>query len=100
MANFSPKDPSEGIFYGHDFTELLASGETISSAAASMRVLAGTDASASSMLSGSPVITGSVVKHKVIGGVAGNSYMFGIAATTSTGQVFIESGTIKVKEKD
>ena len=99
-TTFSHKDPSEVIFYGIDFSALLNTAETISSATASMRVLQGTDATPSAMLSGSPSISGGIVKHKIIGGVVGAVYLFGLSVITNAGQTFVESGPIKVLERD
>lgn len=100
MAAYTPKDPGEDIYYGHDFANLLAAGETISSASATMRVITGTDLTPSAMLSGTPVVSGTTVKHKVIDGVAGNTYMFAVTVVTSAGQTFIEAAPIRVMERD
>ena len=100
MNQFEHKDPSEAIFYGFDFAPLLGTGETISSATASMRVTQGIDASAAAMLSGAPSISAGIVKQKIVNGVAGAVYLFGLSIVTSAGQTFIESGPIKVLERD
>lgn len=100
MNTFSPKDPAEQIFYSTDFSALLSAGETLSTATASLRVTSGTDAAPSAMLSGLPVITGSIVSQLVIGGVAGSTYLLGISVTTSTGQVFVEAAQLDVLERD
>ena len=100
MNYFEHKDPSEAIFYGIDFSNLLGTGETISSATASMRVTQGTDASASSMLSGAPSISAGIVKQKIVSGVAGAVYLLGLSIVTSAGQTFVESGALKVLERD
>lgn len=100
MNTFSPKDPAEQIFYSIDFSALLGTGETLGTASASMRVTSGTDAAPSAMLSGLPVITGSIVSQLVIGGVAGSTYLLGISVTTSTGQTFVEAAPLKVLDRD
>jgi hypothetical protein len=99
-TTFSPKDPEEDIHYGIDFSYLLDEAETISSATASMRVVSGTDSAPADMLSGSPIINGGQVSHKVIGGIAGCTYLFSLHVLTSAGQGFIESAPIKVIERD
>lgn len=99
-ATFAPKDPAEAVFYGIDFSALLADGETISSATPLLRALTKDDAGTAAMLSGSAVITGAVVTQKIINGLAGNTYRFGISITTSTGQIFIDAGDIAVAERD
>lgn len=98
--NFSPKDPAEVIAYGFDFAKLLAVGETLSTATASMRCTAGVDVAPAAMISGQAVISGTSVKQTLIGGVAGCTYLFGIQVTTSAGQTFVESATLKVEERD
>lgn len=99
-TTFSPKDPAEAIFYGIDFAALLAAGETISSASVTIRVTKGTDATPSAMLSGSAVIDGTTVKHKLTGGVAGAVYQVGISIITSAGQTFVEAAPLQVIERD
>jgi len=99
-TTFSPKDPEEDIHYGIDFSSLLGEAEIINSATASMRVLFGSDPAPGDMLSGSPIINGGQVSHKVIGGIAGCTYLFSLHVLTSAGQGFIESAPIKVIERD
>jgi hypothetical protein len=99
-TTFTPKDPAEAIYYGVDFASLLAVGETISSATVSNRALVLTDAGSAAMLSGSPVIAGSVVTQKIIAGLAGNTYRIGFSVVTSVGQTFVEAGDLVVAERD
>ena len=99
-TTFSPKDPAETLYYGIDFSALLGTGETITSATAAIRVTTGTDASPSSLLSGAPAISAGVVSQKVTGGVAGCTYLLGISITTSAGQTFVEAAPINVLERD
>ena len=99
-ATFSPKDPTEAIYYGIDCAALLGTGETVSSTTPSIRALTFADASEASMLSGAAVIDGSVVKQKIIAGLAGNTYRLGFAVVTSLGQTFVEAADIKVLEVD
>ena len=65
-----------------------------------VRTTKGTDASPAAMLSGSAVIDGSTVKHKIVGGVAGAVYQIGISIITSAGQTFVESAPLQVIERD
>jgi hypothetical protein len=99
-TTFSPKDPAEVIFYGIDFSSMLADAETISSATPSIRALLKDDAGTAAMLSGSASIVGKVVTQKEQGGLAGNTYRHGIAVVTSAGQTFVEAGDIAVAERD
>ena len=99
-TTFSPKDPTESIFYGIDFAALLGVGETISSATPSLRAITLADAGTAAMLSGAAVIVGSIVKQKIIAGQAGNVYRFGISILTNAGQTFVEAGDIAISERD
>jgi hypothetical protein len=99
-TTFTAKDPAESIFYGIDFSALLGTGETISSATPAIRGLVMDDAGSAAMLSGPAVIDGAMVKQLVIGGIAGNSYRLGITVVTTAGQVFVEAGDIAVIERD
>ena len=68
------------------FLSQLAVGETIASAICSATVYSGTDASPSTILSGSASISGTKVIQKVTGGVLGVTYLLLCTATTSAGQ--------------
>lgn len=100
MKQLDPKDPAEAIYYGLDFARLLGDGETLSSATASIRVTSGTDAGAASMLSGSPIISGTIVKQLIINGVAGCTYRVGVLVVTSAGQTFVEAASLRVRDVD
>lgn len=100
MLSFSPKDTTERIFYGINFAALLASGEQISAAAVTLRVAAGSDPAYAAMLSGNATIQGAVVSQLIINGVLGCTYVLAIEITTTTGQVFVESGEFKLLNRD
>lgn len=84
--SFSPKTPDETELFGFEFKRLLPEGETIVSAECTISVLEGTDASASSMISGTASVSGSRVSQMITGGVAGVRYCLKCAATFSDGQ--------------
>jgi len=83
---FSVKTPAAKEFFTFNFARRLSAGETIVSAAWTVTVKEGTDASPSALLSGSPAISGSRVSHLIIGGVADTRYCLQCVATTSAGQ--------------
>lgn len=95
---FTDKDPSEVVRLGVDFSNLLATGETISTTAVSIRTAAGV--SQPSMLSGSPTDSSGIVRQLITGGVAGTSYKLSFTITTSTGQTLIEGADLRVTERD
>lgn len=75
-----------------DFISDLAAGETISSASVTCTLYSGTDASPSSLISGSASISGSEVSQKITGGTEGNVYKLSFSAVTSTSQTLKRLG--------
>ena len=75
-----------------DFLSSLALGETLSTASVAAIVYSGTDASPSSLISGSATISGSQVTQKITGGVLGVTYLLTCTVTTSAGQTLLLSG--------
>ena len=70
-----------------DFTSSLAISETISSASTTAVVYSGTDASPSSVISGTASISGGQVSQKLTAGTVGVTYLLTCTATTSTSQI-------------
>ena len=97
--NFTDKDPDETIRLGVDFANLLADGETISTATVSIRTAYGVD-TGTDMLSASETIDGSVIRQLITGGTSGMSYRISFGITTSTGQVLVEGADLRVSERD
>lgn len=93
---FAPKYPGATRTAGFNFTSDLASGETISTAVVTCTVYSGTDASPSSMISGSDTISGAVVTQLITGGVVGNVYELLCTITTSLGQTLTKPGYLAV----
>ena len=96
---FTDKDPSEVVRLGIDFANLLATGETISTATVTCRTAAGVDTT-TAMISGSKVISGSIVRQLVQGGSAGTTYKLSFLVTTSAGQTLIEGADLRVSQRD
>ena len=82
MQILSSKDPFEQITVTFDFSALLS---TISVATMQCKVITGTDASPSAILSGSPQVSGNIVRHAVIGGLNGVTYSIRCSATGPEG---------------
>lgn len=72
--------------YSFDFTSALTTTETISTKSVAATVYSGTDASPSSIISGSASSTGAAVTQKVTGGTSGVIYQLVCTITTSAGQ--------------
>lgn len=84
-----PKEQGETVFrpvQGFDFTPVLAAGETISTATIFSWVYTGVDSNPISIISGSPIVSGSVVKQLFTGGQIGTIYGVNCQVVTSLGQ--------------
>jgi hypothetical protein len=100
MSNlvFASKDPSEVDDRGLDFSALLETGETLTGTpSVTVTVLTGTDASPSSLLSGSATIEGTVVWQRYTGGTAGVTYRCKYSVATSTSRTLIACGLLRVE---
>ena len=82
--------------YQWDFASLLAAGETISSAAATASVYSGTDATPSTILSGSPSSSGTVVSQNLTGGTLGVIYQVLVQIVTSASQTLQLSSLVAI----
>jgi hypothetical protein len=96
MSSFSYKLTTEIELFNFNFSGALGSSETITSANCVVEVKDGVDASPSSILSGSPSISGSVVTQKITGGLNGVTYRVEMSATSNTGNVYTIVGDIPV----
>lgn len=79
-----------------DFTSLLASGETLSTATTTATVYSGTDASPSSVISGAASISGAKVTQKLTAGTLGVTYLITCTVTTSTSQTLVLEGFLPI----
>ncbi len=98
MSNYSSKDPSEIIFYGLNFGQLLSEGETITAATVACEAALGVDAAAATMPSGAVGINGSVVRSLIGGGVHGVTYKVSFEVDTSSGQKLKDHGIFDVRK--
>ena len=79
-----------------DFSSLLASGETISTQVVAATVYSGTDASPSSIVSGSATSSGAVVSQVITAGTVGVIYELTCTITTSASQTLLLVGLMAV----
>lgn len=93
---FPPKYTGSTELVKFDFTSDLASGETISTKSVACTVYSGTDASPSSMVSGSATSSGAIVTQKITGGTVGVVYELLCTITTSLGQTLTKPGFLAV----
>ena len=83
-----------------DFSDLLAVGETISTQVVAATVYSGTDASPSSLISGSATASGAVVTQKVTAGTLGVIYELTCTITTSNSNTYLQVGLLAVVPKE
>jgi hypothetical protein len=79
-----------------DFISRLAVAETLSTASVTAVVYSGTDASPSSIISGSAAISGTKVTQKITGGTLGVTYLVTCTVTTSAGQTLLLQGFLTI----
>lgn len=95
-VSFQGKLLGETVTEIFDFTSRLAAAETISTAAVTAVVYSGTDASPSSIVSGSATISGQKVTQKIAAGTLGVTYLLTCTITTSTSQTLLLEGFLVV----
>jgi len=93
---FSYKLVAESKPLAFDYVGVLATGETLSTSSVSVIVMNGTDASPSSILSGSSTIVGTKVLQRVQNGVNGVTYRLVCTVTTSAGNTLLALGDLPV----
>lgn len=94
--SFSYKFTTEVKSLSFDFSQVLASGETISTATCTVVVIDGTDLTPSNILSGGTTIIGFKVYQQVQNGVAGVTYRLVATITTSVGNTLVALGDLPV----
>lgn len=94
--SFSYKFTTEVKSLSFDFSQVLASGETISTATCTVVVIDGTDPTPSNILSGGTTIIGFKVYQQVQNGVAGVTYRLVATITTSAGNTLVALGDLPV----
>jgi hypothetical protein len=87
-ASFSYKITTENEQFTFDFSPIMASSETISSATCTVEVVSGTDSSPTTILVGTPVVSGQQVAQRISGGLDGVIYRIEMTATTSLTNVY------------
>ena len=96
MKSWSQKDPAETYAVAFDFSADVPSGETIASSTWTATTYSGNDSSPSSILYGSPTISGGTVKQMMTGGNSGVSYLVTASIITSGGSTFLGRAILPV----
>ena len=91
------KVPEETRLESFDYISRLGLTETLTSATATATVWIGTDASPSSVISGSASISGTVVTQGITGGIDGCIYLITVTAYTSLSQTLIIQSLLAVQ---
>ena len=95
-ADLPAKLQGETATYQFDFSSRLASGEAISTQSCAATVYSGTDASPSSLISGSATASGAIVSQKLTAGTVGVIYEVICTITTSLSQTLQLAGYVAV----
>lgn len=85
---FSYKITTENEQFTFDFSPIMGSSETISSASCTVEVKEGTDPTPNAILVGTPAISGQQVAQRISGGLDGVIYRVEMTATTSLTNVY------------
>lgn len=84
--DYDVQNPGEVEFFGMDFANVLAAGETIASASVTLTDINGIDTGAQSHVIGTASISGTKVTQKLSGLLAGCYYLVLFTVITSAGQ--------------
>ena len=93
---FSYKLTTENELFTFDYSPIIRTGETISSASCTVQVKDGSDSNPSAILVGSPAISGSQVVQRITGGLDGTTYRLEMTVTTSSTNVYTLVGDLSV----
>jgi hypothetical protein len=96
MIDFPAKLVSAIQVLKFNFTSLLGPTETISTQTVAASVYSGTDASPSSIISGSASASGAIVSQTITGGTSGVLYELKCTITTSLSQTLVLAGMLAV----
>jgi hypothetical protein len=97
--DFGCKRLNETVTLGFDFVNLLATGETLSTAVQWVAaVKEGTDATPSAIVSGAAAIVGTKAVQNITAGVDGVVYWLEGQVTTSAGQTLEGIGTLTIDD--
>lgn len=93
---FETKDPSANFYAVFNFAEFLSAGVTLSSAVVTATVYSGTDATPSSIISGSASVSSPLATQTITGGTEGVTYYLRCVGTLSDSKVAVRTGYLTV----
>lgn len=95
-ASFTYKLTTENELFSFNYSPILATGETISTATCVVQVKDGSDSNPSAIMVGVPAISGAVVVQRITGGLSGVTYRLEMTVTTSLTNVYTLVGDLAV----
>lgn len=95
-GSFSYKITTETEQLTFEYSPVLGTSETLTSATCVVEVKEGTDPSPSSILLGTPAISGSKIAQRVTGGLDGVIYRIEMTANTSASNTYTIVGDLQV----
>lgn len=95
-ATFTYKLTTENELFSFNYSPILADGETLNTATCVVQVKDGSDPNPSSILVGSPAISGAVAVQRVSGGLNGVTYRLEMTVTTSLTNVYTLIGDLAI----
>ena len=96
LAAANPKHPSETLTLTFDFGRDLGTNSLVSAATVCLNALGVSDPTPSAVISGTSLISGTVVSQKVVGGLSGATYELQVTAVDSAGNVLLYSQLLPV----
>ena len=98
QLTLSDKKTTTTEWFTFDFTNMLASGESLSSitSVVNTKISGGSDATPSAMLSGSASISGKTVLQLVTGGLNGRTYKMVVTVSTSASNTLVLTAYLPV----
>lgn len=97
---FSYKLTTESELFGFDFSQVLTSGETLSTAVCTVIVMNGIDPNPDAILVGAAAITNSKANQRIAGGISEVTYRLVMTVTTSYGNTYTAVGDLPVYSED
>ena len=96
--SYSAKDPDEVEVYGLDMTAILG-GDAITACTFDLELVGGaSDPAPLTKVGSADVSAAPIVRQKVSGGTAGNTYRVKATCTTSGGRTIVASALLAVRE--
>jgi len=94
--SFSYKITTESELFTFDFTQVLSSSETISTAICTVIVMNGVDPTPNNIIIGAAVINNQTASQRIANGVDNVTYRLSMTITTSQGNTYVGVGDLNI----